>query len=387
MDYFSLTRDDIKKLACPACAKKDSPLTLIKDGDEFTLHCKECSTAYDIKDVVYFTEDCNPKKCALECAKACPVNAFYFKRILPGVKSKRIHINDSCIHCGKCADACPMDGLVKVKTPVLYPKGKTDFAKKIKGLGEYEGGIPQVMGEIRPLDESNLVPSTRLTFEYLAGQAGKNDKGGFFLDDGCGSQNFKAFLESRLDVDVFGVDVRADHYAYYPIGVLCEGESLPLESDCALTVTSNFVLEHARDPKAYISELGRIMSRDGIAFVSVPTPAYHIAYFLCITSYLQYLLNIIQNPLKFIKNPLKHFLTQRAHEKDWSTDSRENITFIDEMMRWRRERWVKLFEESGLDVAEEKVKGGLLSLNRGLSKKIGDSIRRGVHRTFSIRRA
>ena len=81
--------------------------------DELQPYCRECSTAYTLGDVVYFTEDCNPKKCALECVKACPVNAFYFKRILPGVKSRRIHINDSCIHCGRCADNCPMKGLLK----------------------------------------------------------------------------------------------------------------------------------------------------------------------------------------------------------------------------------------------------------------------------------
>ena len=376
MDCFSLGKTHIKKLACPTCKEKDAKLTLAEKEGNLLLVCEICSISYALGNVVYFTENCNPRKCSLECKKACRLNAFYFKKILPGIKSRRIHINESCTHCGKCADACPLEGLVKIKTPI--------FRKTVKETGEYrpyKDEIQYFKEKIRPLDESNLVPSTQLTFEYLVE---KISDSGFLLDDGCGSQNFKAYLKDRVDADVFGVDVRVDHYAYYPINAVADSEHLPLKSGCVDFLVSNFVLEHATAPKAYLSEVRRVLKPDSNALLSVPTPAYHLAYFLCIQGYVKYFSTILKNPLTFLKNPVKHFLVERAHERDWSVDSREGVTFLDEVKSWRADNWRKLLAESKLDVVDEKVTGNLLSLNQGLSKRLGNWQRWGVHRTFVV---
>jgi ubiquinone/menaquinone biosynthesis C-methylase UbiE len=240
-------------------------------------------------------------------------------------------------------------------------------------------------GRLRPLDESKLVPSTYLTFEYLSGKMMENHVDGLLLDDGCGSHNFKAFLEGRADAEVFGVDVRVDHYAYYPVNVIADSERLPIKSGSMDSVSSNFVLEHTVQPAVYLSEVRRVLKKGSVAFVSVPTPYYHLAYFFCLEGWVKYLLQVVNNPVKFLRNPAKHFLVGRAHEKEWSVDSRENVTFLDEIRRWRTKNWEKLFDKSNLNVVEEKVTGNPLSLNRGLSKKLGNSKEYGVHRTYTLR--
>jgi len=357
---FSIDSETIRILSCPDC-KEDKDLTLIELDNEFFLSCRECDTLFPVKDVVYFTEKCSPRKCKLECSKACAVDAFYFKKILPGVKSKRIHINDSCIHCGRCADACPLEGLVKVKTPVFYQNGKKVNRKENTNI--FENTIEYFEDELRPLDEKMLVPATRLTFEHLAKEMRKLHKGGILLDDGCGSQNFKAYIKRRMDVNVLGTDVRADHYAYHQINIIADGEHLPIKSKSISLLTSNFVLEHTTDPKKYLSEAKRVLKKGAHALISVPTPAYHIAYLLCLEGWKKYILHIVNNPLKFLKNPIKHFLTERAHEKDWSVKP-ENETFLAEMNDWKLEKRRRLFEEKGFMIKEEELTGNLLSLNR-----------------------
>jgi len=277
---------------------------------------------------------------------------------------------------------------VKVKTPILYPREKNKFAKKIKLEKSQWGEVINVdclKDRLRPLDESKLVPSTCLTFEYLSGKMVENRVDGLLLDDGCGSQNFKVFLEGRVDAEVFGIDVRVDHYAYYPVNIIADSENLPIKSESVDAVSSNFVLEHTVEPAVYLSEVRRVLKEGSIAFVSVPTPFYHLAYLFCLEGWLRYILQIVNNPVKFLRNPVKHFLVERAHEKDWSADCRRDVTFLDEMKSWRTENWRKLFDESKLEVIEEKVTGNLLSLNRGLSKKLGNSKEYGVHRTYTLR--
>ncbi|MFH1835553.1 MAG: methyltransferase domain-containing protein [Methanobacteriota archaeon] len=375
MTHFSIKESHLEKLACPSCTKESDSLTLMEKEGSLFLVCEGSSRAYRMGDVVYFTEKCNPKKCRLECMKACPANAFYFKKILPGVKSKRIHINESCTHCGACADACPLKGLVKVKTPVFNSKSEDP-----RDCTKYTGDIECFDGEIRAFNEDGLVPSTRLTFEYLAGKISE----GFLLDDGCGSQNFKAYLKNKVDAEVFGVDIRADHYAYHPINTLADSQHLPIKKDSVNTVVSNFVLEHTTEPARYLSEVKRVLKPSSRAYVSVPTPTYHLAYLFCFEGWIRYALSIVNNPWKFLRNPVKHFLVERAHERDWSLDSRQKVTFLDEMRRWHPDNWRKLLTESQLDIVDDGITGNILSLNNVFGKTLGNSKRLGVHRTFVV---
>jgi len=370
---FSINGEHIRILSCPNCVA-DTDLNIHTSGEDYLLKCEECDCLIPICDVVYFTESCNPGKCDLECSKACTEDAIYFKRVLPGVKSKRIHINESCNHCGKCADACPLKGLVKIKTPVLNSQVKPN-EKTLK----YLGPVNYRKTRLRPLDVKKTVPSTKLTFDYLASKIGEN---GFLVDDGCGSQNFKAYLKE----DVFGVDVRVDHWAYHPINILAEGENLPIKSESVDSLTSNFVLEHASNPKKYLSEVSRVLKPGSKAFISVPTPAYHLAYMLCVEGWLKYILHVANNPLGFLRNPAKDFLVERAHEKDWSVDDRASVTIFDEVKKWGERGWEERILEAGFNIIEKKKTGNILSLNRRVGGLLGNSKTFGVHITFTVRK-
>jgi len=374
-------------IVCPNNAIDKASLKLIKNGEEFYLGCDNCKTLYPLKDVVYITENCNPRECDRACMEGCEQNAFFL------TFRKRLKINnDKCIFCGKCSYKCSNDALISVKTPILFPRRANKFAIVEHSFNQYEF-ITDINMDVfnysillRKFYDADMLPSTALTNEYILSELVNMYKGGIIVDNGCGANDFRTFVKERSGIDIIGIDIELNRNAFFPIQFLMNGEYLPLKNNCVSIFISNFVLEHTTNPLHYLNEIYRTLKDDGKVIISVPTSYFHIAYLLRFDSYKKYGLHVVREPKEFIKNPIKDFLTENAHEKEWNVEnSKAEVTFIDEIRRWRLDNWEKMFTETNFKIIKRKITGNILSLNRSkYIKMLGNPKKVGVHCTYIL---
>jgi SAM-dependent methyltransferase len=188
------------------------------------------------------------------------------------------------------------------------------------------------------------------------------------FDNGCLNNSFKAILEeyNQPTLNVLSADVKLYSECYFgryfsPVEFLHDGRTLPLVSGKIDVVTSNYVLEHVSDPHKYLQEIHRVLKREGLLFISVPTPRWFIAYFLRNFWYLYP--NHLKNDFKqVIRHPVRDFLAYNAHEKDWNKEKEGKITFIDGLERWKIKNWEDLYLHNGFRVIEKKMFGNAFSL-------------------------
>lgn len=373
---------------CPLNAIDKPSLRTVDYNKDFYLFCDNCKTLYPFKDVVYITQQCEAKKCNLECISACNKKALYFPKLVLNYYSKHLKINKNCNYCGKCAQVCPENALISVKTPFLYPEHINPFSFTYNGNNMHHNSKNEMFPEqkvvLRILKTEGMPSAAYLTNIYLGSEL-KKQVPNLIIDNGCGSNNFKVMMR-ELGIDVVGIDISIDRSAFMPVQLLSNGEFLPFQNNSLDMLTSNFVLEHASDPKRYLTEIYRVLKNGGVAFISVPTPYFHLAYALKFDSYLKYGLHVLNDYKRFLKNPIKDFMIERAHEKDWNVEgSKKNVTFVDEIKKWRTENWEKMYGEVGFEIVSKKITGNILSLYAGnLSKKLGNPNKIGVHCTYIL---
>jgi SAM-dependent methyltransferase len=93
------------------------------------------------------------------------------------------------------------------------------------------------------------------------------------LDFGCGDGSFASVLFKEVD---YGVDndpealSQAIQFGIYNKLSQSHDAAIPLESDSILSVYSNSVLEHVSDLDGVLSEIFRIVKKDGIFIFTVP---------------------------------------------------------------------------------------------------------------------
>lgn len=101
----------------------------------------------------------------------------------------------------------------------------------------------------------------------------KYKRGDKFLDAGCGT----GLILRHLPAGYFGVDInprnikRAKKHSPKANLVLADIEKLPFKNETFSTIICTEVIEHQPDPKKTISELKRVLRKNGVLIGSVPS--------------------------------------------------------------------------------------------------------------------
>lgn len=143
------------------------------------------------------------------------------------------------------------------------------MTKKSNGLleNDYERMVPEFHSQ-------RLIYAEHMT-RYLAAKAIVKDK--VVLDIASGSgYGTKLLAESArfvygVDVNEAAVDYSKKNYGSKNIKYLVgDGESIPLEDNSVDVVITLETIEHIKDYKKFLKEVGRILKEDGLAIVSTP---------------------------------------------------------------------------------------------------------------------
>lgn len=97
-------------------------------------------------------------------------------------------------------------------------------------------------------------------------------KGNRVLDAGCGT----GLILRKLPKGTIGIDInprnikKAKKHAHSAKVVLADIEKLPFKKETFTTIVSTEVIEHQPDPKPTVTELKRVLKKDGVLIGSVP---------------------------------------------------------------------------------------------------------------------
>jgi len=91
---------------------------------------------------------------------------------------------------------------------------------------------------------------------------------GKLLDIGCGSKPYQSLfhVEEYLGLDIDSENSRKRGIADY----FYDGNTFPIESESFDSALCNQVLEHVFNPDAFLSEIHRVLKRDGKLLLTVP---------------------------------------------------------------------------------------------------------------------
>jgi ubiquinone/menaquinone biosynthesis C-methylase UbiE len=101
------------------------------------------------------------------------------------------------------------------------------------------------------------------------------------LDIGCGDGIFASILfESKVDT---GIDLdlyelaRCKKLNIYKELIACQGAEIPKPDQSYKTIMSNSVLEHIKDLKPLLSEVSRLLQKEGSFYVTIPNNKFEEA--------------------------------------------------------------------------------------------------------------
>ena len=363
-------------LACPECRRG---LRNGKQDGGYILKCEDCGREYPFVKAIYITDKCRTNKCKKECLSVCKSGKMEY---FPWTKtSKRIRIH-ACDGSGECVNVCPHGAIVTCNTPSFLDVSGFDIKPKNCVAGQLEV-VPEML---RKPENMFMCGHVAATYDYVSLKIEEINPD-FVVDNGCGHNLFAA--KYGMGRAFYTLDGNIDHHAYRKVDLLANGERLPLADDSVPMVISNFVLEHVKNPSIYLNEIKRVLKRDGILIISVPTSYWHLGNTMSIYYNFQYLLKIVSKPSYFLKNPVKHFLVERSHAKEHMIDSEVPcVTLLDEIRLWKMEKWEATYRSSGFSILERCLAGHLMSTHHlSILRKLPKPSRFGVHCTHVLRKA
>lgn len=207
-----------------------------------------------------------------------------------------------------------------------------------------------------------------------------------------GGNGFQASLIHSLGANVKSIDVAkpAHEKPFFDVQIY-DGFNIPFPNASFDIVFSSNVLEHVRHINIMMSEMRRVLKRDGIAIHILPTPTWRFWTTVSHYPYLGIRVLGISRPVAGGHVPL---LSEKIRRSGfWGTLKRvlipgphgEYPSAISELWYFSKTRWFGVFRENGFHVVDNRpsglfytgyaVTGQSLSARQKLAKILGSSTR------------
>ena len=169
-----------------------------------------------------------------------------------------------------------------------------------------------------------------------------------FLDVGCGAGNNLHKAKTELGCDVIGIDPspgahgvgRFSDSSNSDVSII-QGvaEQIPFENDSFDTVFCSHVLEHVQNEKLCLSEIDRVLKKDGVLIIGMPTATMSLIaifshYFF--TTHVNLMFLIKKTGTNEFKKSLFHFLIPTSH----STPNQQFIFY--DLKKYKISSWKKV---------------------------------------------
>jgi SAM-dependent methyltransferase len=89
------------------------------------------------------------------------------------------------------------------------------------------------------------------------------------LDLGCGEKPFASIYQPVVESSV-GIEVETTLHDQSHVDAFYDGKKIPFDDGEFDLVLSTEVMEHVPDPMNFLSEIHRVLSKDGVAIITVP---------------------------------------------------------------------------------------------------------------------
>jgi SAM-dependent methyltransferase len=183
-----------------------------------------------------------------------------------------------------------------------------------------------------------------------------------------GGTGYQASLIASTGAAVDSIDVAEPLpgvETYFPVRIY-DGQTLPFPDDYFDVVFSSNVLEHIPDLKTMFSEIQRVLKSDGRAIHILPTPVWRT------WTSLSHYIHIARRLIGLIAGRRHSQESAPARPRNpvhargtWSAIKRvlrdgphgEYPSAISELWYFSRRRWLKLFQQSGFDLVEDRPSG------------------------------
>lgn len=207
-----------------------------------------------------------------------------------------------------------------------------------------------------------------------------------------GGTGYQASLIASTGASVDSIDVAAPLprvETYFPVRIY-DGRVLPFPDDHFDVVFSSNVLEHIPDLRTTLSEVRRVMKSDCLAIHILPTPAWRIwtslSHYIHIARRLIGLVGGEHQPAETSQvrasNPARTRGIWGAIKRVlWDGPHGEYPSAISELWYFSSRRWLKLFQERGFEVIDERP-SGILYTGYGVIPMISMEKRRRLARVL-----
>lgn len=109
----------------------------------------------------------------------------------------------------------------------------------------------------------------RLRYQYLIKTFHQHKLKGKLLDLGCGKKPYKHLYDQFVDSSI-GIDVETTPHLNKYIDKFYDGKTIPFENDSFDVVLCTEVLEHVENPDLFLTEIHRVLKKDGTLILTVP---------------------------------------------------------------------------------------------------------------------